>query len=322
MRDPVPLAAYLLPLAGALFTACVATRTPVVRACIGVDGNSTAPSGGKLRILPSLVPGVQIDSARWSVGATTVDMGAVENLGYTASLRANRIVARHELALVYEAPNAPVTIDADLFVDDTGTVIRPSLDSVFLDPNVPVLVHRSVSVSIGTTTGRTSGLRYCPSTVRIVPRERLAQILEPRLADSAFRAARLAEHAARSPGELKVVFDTIVASGLGVGLEVGAAVNSTDTTLHDVVIAAIATRHLEPGTQAGPRNPIIDTLEYGVASIGPHRLVVFAGEPPDAVPPLAWVAYPQSSVKGRRIAGFADRNRVSSTHSPPVPQGR
>jgi hypothetical protein len=321
----VTIAARALPLAGVLFTACVATPTPVVRACKGVEGYTSAPSGGRLRILPSMVPGVQIDSARWSVGASTFDIGAGENLSYKTTLRSNRIVARHELALVYEAPNAPVTIDADFFAPDSSTTeIKPPSDSALLEPGVPLPVYRIVSLSSGISTGRTSVLRYCPRTVRAVPRERLAEILEPRLGDPAFRAKRLAEHGSNSPGPLKIVLDTIVEPGLGGGLMVGAAVNMSDTTLRDVVIAAIATRHLEAGTTASPRNPTIDTLEYGVASIGPHQLVVFAGEPPDAIPPLAWVAYPQSSIKGRRIAGFADRNRVTWTRSfpSPVPQSR
>jgi hypothetical protein len=298
-------------------TACVVTPNPVVKACIGVNGYTSAPSTGKLRILPSRVPGVEIDSAYWSVRAGTFDAGAGEDLSYHVTLRSNRIVARHELALVYEAPNAPVTVDADFYAPNpASTEIKPIVDSAFLAPGVPLEVHRIVTLSAGMFTGWTSVLRYCPATVRVVPRARIAEILEPRLADSAFRARRLAAYVSRSPGPLKIVFDTIVDSGLGVGIKVGAAVNTADTTLHDVVIAAIVTRQLEVGTAASPQNPNIDTLEYGVVTIGAHKLVVFSGNPVNAAPLLAWTTYPQSSVKGRRIAGFDDQNRVSSTRIP------
>src|SRR5690242_10061951 len=95
-----------------LVTGCVATSTPRIRACAA--GGGSPASEGTLRILPSTVPGVEIDSAYWRTGAGTEDIGAWEQLGYRSRLRAHRTVRRNELAIIYEPGDSATSLDADV----------------------------------------------------------------------------------------------------------------------------------------------------------------------------------------------------------------
>jgi hypothetical protein len=298
-RVPASFAApWLLTLLMMATTACVATSAPRVRACLA-PGMSSAPSSGMLRILPSQVPGVAIDSAYWQTGAGTQDIGTWEVLAYSARLRTSRRVRLAELAILYDEQEArplpDVSVERDMEPGDTRTSVRS-------------LRFRSTL-----RVGQWSGARSCPRTVRLVPRDRLAFKMMPGLAsDSVRESARRALRPGGSP--LVVVKEALIGDWDPQRTAiVGAAVNTADTALTDMIIALVVVRgsHPRAASPAQPGDLIEDTLEYRVGRVEPHAWVGFAGGSIAANEIVERVSYPAGRIAGRPIPTLGTVARVS-----------
>ena len=295
---------------GALFAVTVVGCLPSVpsaplgvRACLAPGANAaSAPSRGALRVLPSSVAGVAIDSASWHTAASTEDLGANEFLSFRSTLRSERPVARGELAIVYEIDGQPPLISADFLVlSGDGNIASLSDTTVVLKPGVEATYIRSLRVRTGFRITGPSAVSFCPNgAVRLMSRNDLALYLEHRRARDDARPQPRAGDSTTTP--LIVLADTTVDVGGFTSLITGVVLNTADTTVHDVVVAAIVDVMV-----AGQR----DTIEYRQSEIPAHASAGFSGtslHPPERI--LRWTSYPASAVS-RPIAGAADQYRAS-----------
>ncbi|MFL5607835.1 MAG: hypothetical protein ACJ8AD_15395 [Gemmatimonadaceae bacterium] len=298
-----------------LLTACVsvATHTPGVTACLTSGSpESNAPSRGALAIIPSQVPGVEIDSATWSTYAETMDLSAVERLTYVAHLRATRDVWVDEVALLYETPGARSTAGGlDDFGDATPRYVYQR-GGAFLRPGTPRRAMVFVSLQNGSRIGLTSALRYCPRSVRLIPQRDLALHLQPLVAEARQRAWVIEAHS-QDTVPLVVVADTLVELAYAWSVVTGAALNTTDTTLHHMVVAFVLQKLSNKyATVSAADSAGRDTLEYYLDSIPPHALVGFAGGQYEYLERVIQrTTYPSSTIRGRPIAGYLDKHRSS-----------
>lgn len=303
MRLPVVVVASVLA------SACYVTEKPVVQACRTEGDAGPAPSEGALHVLPSEVSGVALDSASWQVRGGSPDGGPVEYLILSATLRSRRTVPDQEVAVVYDAPGPHANIDEMLFEKNVEGRTR--------GPNEPLLVaggHITVemarTVRSGDVIGPHSALSYCPRTARVVPRKALALALAPDLRTPEGQAARL--HSAKSTGPLVVMMDSVLKDGTIDGFVVGAALNTTDSTLKDMVVGLVVRR--DTTVQEGSSRRSVDTLEYFVGDVAPHAVAPFsAGTLSYDERVIARVAYHSTDVHGRQIAS-GDANHASQAH--------
>lgn len=290
--------------------ACVATSTPRIRAC--ADGGSA----GALRILPSKVPGVEIDSATWRTGASTEDIGAREWLIYQSRLRASRDVHRNELAILYEPQRPSAILDAEL--SSEGPPVFISEDTLLTDLQAAgstATTARVVEVGAGFRVGKWSAVRYCPSTVQLVARSEVPFLLMPRLlSDSVRLAAERSEAARHSP--LVVVKDSVAQAGWQPA-RVWAAINVADTALTDMVVALVVAGPGSNSDEAVRSGRIVeDTVEYHVGRVPARGRVGFVGGSVgyrESV--VERISYPASAVTGRAIPRLGSTRRVSRAHA-------
>jgi len=300
MRLPIVLVASVL------VSACVVTETPVVQACRTTRDSGPAPSMGEFTILPSLVPGVEITHASWQVRGEKDDGPPVENLYLSATLRATRTVPQEEIAVVYDTPGSHAIID--------DALLQENVESYNLDSARPFLVADSEKtawygkqIQASYRIGPNSALSYCPRTVRVVPRSALALALSPELETPQGQAARLRSAGTHSP--LTVIMDSVVQDRSGLGLVVGAALNTTDSTLRDMVVGLVVVSDSVAGNDADSTRHA-DTLEYRVGDVAPHSLAPFSGGSMrfrEGV--TARVAYHATDVRGREVALSGQRPR-------------
>jgi hypothetical protein len=308
---PATMRLHLLALASAFTTACVSTETPVVAACRTAAGVDTARSGGTLTALPSLLPGVQITQASWRTHASSGDGVATEYLVFSTTLHADRKVEQPEIAILYDAPGAHAVVDNG-FVDEGAQQFQLSDDAPFLDAGARRTTTRAVPVRTGYRVARTSALDYCPRTVRVVPRNTIALELMPKLRTVEGRAALLQVATRADASPLVVLIDTAVSDGPGSSLVTGAALNTTDSTLTNMVVALIPATSGARSPQEGAGRPSVDTLEYFVGTVPPNAIATFAGgwlNEGERI--VARVTYRSTDVSGRPVAGNAHRHRVS-----------
>jgi len=294
--------------AGLFVTACWKTEKPVVHACgtPGVFGSE--PSEGAFTILPSRVPGLEITDASWRTRGGSEEFVYTELLSLRATLHASRTIPQDEIAVVYDAPGPHAFVDASLLEADR--------DQYHLNRAAP-LVDSGGRLTVGLARelrsswwiGPHSALTYCPRTVRAVPLSALVLTLVPELETRQGQAKRL--RTSRQTAPLAIIMDTLVDYGLGSDLSVGAALNTTDSTLHDMVVGLVVER--PPGAyqpEDGPPSP--DTLEYFVGSVPPHALVGFGGGQFVGVwKVVRRVAYHPADVSGRAIAEKDEYHRAS-----------
>lgn len=287
---------------GAFTTACVTNETPVVSACRTTDGSGSASSGA-LTALPSLLGGVTITKAAWRTHASTPDGVPTQYLIYSATLHADRKVEQGEIALIYDAPGAHTVVD-NAFFNEGADQFQLSNSAPLMDAGAERTVSRMVQLRSSYRIGRASTLQYCPSTVRVVPRSILALELAPGLRTAEGQVALLRRVLGKDVSSLVVVMDTVVSDSPGSTLLVGAALNTTDSTLTDMVVALVPTR--TPGTET------VDTLEYLVGDVPAHAVVPFAGGwLNDGERIVGRTAYRSTVVKDRPIAGDVHQHRVS-----------
>jgi hypothetical protein len=302
----------------ALGTACVATSTPRIRAC-AASGGSPA-SEGTLRILPSTVPGVEIDSAYWRTGAGTEDMGAWEQLSYYSRLRASRTVRRNELAIIYEPHDSAMIVDADIASPLLGRDVVAAMDRAHADLHAQdtTTTDRHIRLGGGFRVGKWSAASYCPRAVQLVERNEVPFLLMPRLTSDSVRsaAARIAA-ARRSP--LVVVKDTLLAAGaFGTSVLALAAINVADTTLADMIVALVVVRPVQSRDSSahGVGQAVEDTIEFHVGPVAARGRMGFVGGElryPEGI--AERLAYPAASVTGRTIPRLGEMGRVSDARA-------
>ena len=296
------------PLATLVLVGCVATSSPRVRAC-------TPPAaGGALTILPSEVSGVRIDSAFWSTGAGAQELGTYEALSYYARLRAARRVERSELAIIYDERGSHPVLDLDIESWRQGREL--AVQQPPLTPGDTTTVTRSVVRNGSFRTGKWSVFDYCPRSARLVARNELAFALMPRLTSDSVRSAA-SDGVRRSGSPLVVVKDTLVSGrqyGADASSYVGAAINTADTALADMMVALVVLKPVDPTAGSATRmgTLIEDTLEYHVGPVPARGRVGVVGNAPRYREGIAErISYPAARVTGRRVAPPGGRIRVS-----------
>lgn len=297
-----------------LTTACYKTEKPVVQACRPPGWFKSAPSEGSFTILPSRVPGVQITNASWRTRGGSDEFVNTENLWLSTTVHAERRVPKEEVAIVYDAPGPHAIVD-EILLEEGATEYNLGRSTPFLEPGGSKTVGHAISLRSAFWIGRNSALTYCPRTVQVVPRNSIALALAPELDTPRGQTARLRLVEAISP--LTVIMDSAFAKEPSSGLVVGAALNTTDTTLHDMVVGLVVSLDtITPSLyEGGPRQA--DTLEYFVGDVAPHALAPFAGaflRGTERI--IGRVSYHPADVR-RRVATSAEINRASSVFSGP-----
>jgi hypothetical protein len=300
----------------ALPAACVATSAPRIRAC---SGGSSAASEGTLRILPSTVAGVEIDSAYWQTSAGTQDIGTWEHLVYYSRLRASRTVRRNELAILYEPNTSSAILDAEVSSTWLGPAMIDSEDTLLtnLHAGETTTTAHLVQLNSGFRVGKWSAVRYCPSAVQLIARGEVPFLLMPRLASD---SARLA--AARTPTRLSplvVVKDSVLEPcWRGKPAVMWAAINVADTTLADMVVALVVVGPASGSDTAlhGAGLAAEDTLEYRVGAVAARGRAGFVGGGLRCGERIVErLAYPATRVAGRAIPPVGEWKRVSRAHA-------
>ena len=244
--------------------ACVAVDHPSLRACASNGGGGIAGSaGGRLRIVPSLVPGVELQKASWNTYARTMDLGATEGVEYHVTLRSTRDVPDTDVAVVYEQrTETGVTsqlLDSYLRVDNTSEIDE---DPRLHQKDLPRVIIFTVEGNSGIGTGLLSSSTSCPVAVRVVPRNLLALYVQAGLSLAEQPEARIARirGSRAAPDTATVhVLSTMHYSGDNDDLYGMVVENTADTAVRNMVVAL--------GVQVGSQ---IDTLEFVFRTVAPR----------------------------------------------------
>ena len=296
-------------------SACVATATPALLACDA--GAERGPTGGSLTVIPSLVPGVEIERASWRTWASTMDIGAQQGVSYHATLKSTRAEADTDYVVIYEARprSGPPRLTMDnMMVIDGGTVVRPlGRDARLHATGVSQSITKAIIVESGVKTGKTSPMQQCPRNVRIVPRRELVLYLRPGVSvtqdpDDVIATLR-ANYAGRDTNVVRIIATIGADSSL---FHFGALVENTADTVVTDVVAALAIAHTAEQMKYHQWKPAQDTIEFLIPRMGPHELVRVSGGYSWGEKVVATLAYPAASVRGRKIADDRVLHRVSA----------
>lgn len=300
---------HIAVIAMTLATACVVTKKPVVQACRAVAPSKGDLSEGSFTVLPSLVPGVEITNASWRVRVEK-DVVPVELLTFSTTIHGSRQIPQDEIALVYDAPGPHALVDATLLQEGV-TEYKLGHSAPLLQAGSSKTIRQSRDIGNASWFSRTSTLAYCPQTVQIVPLGSVALALQPDLITPGGQAARLAGYSGGRTPSLAIVLDTLVEDGPGGQLMVGAAVNTTDSTLHDMVVGLAFSTDSILSKRENPSQSL-DTLEYFIGSIAPHQTAAFAGGQLTGDERIvSRVTYRSMDVGSRPIAGARELHRAS-----------
>jgi hypothetical protein len=114
--------------AGAALLRCVMSSSQGVRACVSGSSLSLGPRGGPLRILPSRIPEVEIDTATWAFRAGMHEPGGPENLEFRLSLRSRHDSLDRQVVALFELRkrNGETVLYADdrLVLTDRGNDVE------------------------------------------------------------------------------------------------------------------------------------------------------------------------------------------------------
>jgi hypothetical protein len=322
---------------------CVLDERPGLRACAGGYPWQfrRGPSDGDLGIVPSALPGVEVDSAGWLTYASAVALGAEVRLVYAARLRLARRLELDSIALIYRAQGSRRLFSPEAHDEGWSTVIdgelqppqftgRPAVRR--MDPEdrehtvAPagslVRTERDLTIDNGPLVISSTGADICPRSVQVIPRQDLLRYVAPELFTSARIDDLLAKSRAGSaePSPLEVVFDTLLPDGrfgglITGGVVTGIAVNTTDSTLPPMVAAIVVDSAHPARPTDGPRTATLgtrDTLEYYLGPVAPRAVRTFlGGRRVDGEVVVERISYPASAIQDRRIATGLDRHWTS-----------
>jgi hypothetical protein len=257
---------------------CDTSDYPVpLRTCpSGADGQP--PSSGPIRVLPSGVAGLTLDSMRWDVREAWVDFGHQTTLDYRGRVVATRETPLWGVGVLYQwtkgsRPEYEHLGASFVFLKDSagsGTLVEFHRAR----PERPAPI-RDFRLAGGMRPPSSWG---CPATARLIRIMDAPDYLGLTAAVARDSAERLAALRARaSKGErLAILTDTLVRFPEDDGLTTpwlfaGVAVNLTGDTLHD---AAVWYAIDFSAIRGGP-----DTVVYMLGTVAPHALAPFAGGP-------------------------------------------
>jgi len=293
--------------------ACVLDGSPSVRACRdgGYHVASDRASGG-LRILPSSVAGIEVDTAAWKTFARVNGPSAETSLILTARLRADRPVDVDQLALIYRLGNGP---DAAAIVDArlrrpifTAPRASPATVAVvsWTEAGVPddsrnvkagrtIPTERLHTLEYGLYTGRTAPLAGCPTSVQLVRRTELALHLGSGRAWSRQRSGAAGD----GSQEARVVWDTLIDFGSVSEMVVGIVANPSNDTLKRPIATLALSPPLQVPTSLDATTRLsgepASVLEYALDTLAPGAVAGFAG---------GWLDYGEH-VAERSVRGLA-----------------
>jgi hypothetical protein len=251
-------------------------------------------SGGILRVIPSLVPGVELDAASWNTYAGTIDLGTTEGVEYHVTLRSTRDVPDTDIVVVYELrpKDGPPTLlpDARLVLAHTDEVQSLANDPRLHQKGRPRNVLLTSAGEPGLVSGVFSSASGCPVAVRIVPRNLLALYLRAGASLSDTPAALISRLGGGRPntnnGTLRILDAGDDAGFLGLVVE-----NTTDSVVANMVAAmpVFGDEHA-------------DTIEFLIAHVDPGAVVSFTTQAPHFKRVGSPMIYAAASVRGRAIA--------------------
>jgi hypothetical protein len=234
----------------------------------------------------------------------------VEILTFSTTIHGDRQISQDEIAVLYDAPGPHVLLDATL-LEEGRTEYNLGHSAPLLQAGGSKTIRQSREIANASWFSRASALAYCPRTVQVVPLSAVALALMPELRTPAGQAARLARFSAGQTPTLAVVLDTLVEDGPSGHLMIGAAVNTTDSTLNDMVVGLAFSTDSILSKRENPAQSL-DTLEYFVGSVAPHHTAPFAGGQLTGDERIvSRVTYHATDVAGRRIAGARELHRAS-----------
>lgn len=280
-----------------LTTGCIVLDgTPGMRTCSSGVGRylGFGPSSGVMRVLPSGVAGVEIDSTGWRTDAHLDGFGTSTVLALAVRIHAERPITSDSLALIYRTNADEGSARATIIDPRLGPAVYSrapaeleAISRAEFDPVRPIAagsdLRSEYSMNVGGggfLSGPTVWSAACPVSVQLVPHRDLALYLFPgrfspatvaRLADS----VRLAD-ATQADANAVVIWDSTVAWGFGFTTVIGVVANRGDTPVSDPV-AWLSVEH-DPASRAQALpGSATDTLEYPLGPIAPHEIAGFAG---------------------------------------------
>jgi hypothetical protein len=311
----------------------VLDEQPGLRAC-GGNLLTSSPSEGALRVLPSAVQDVTIDSARWRTYVGPSGLGFRVLLVYTARVLTKRLIPLDSIALIYRATGTPkgwmaafvengwgwstvvdVALRAPILTAEPNAAPADYRDFAIIPAGSAILTERDLDIDQGGFVIMPSnGANVCPQSVQVVRRQELLRYLLPDEVTPSRLKARLAARP-RAVQPLEVAFDTLLPDGLLGELVAGVALNTTDSALPPMV-AAIVVDNANPILPSRVEVPdslrTRDTLEYYLGPIGPREIRTFVGgRRSSSAIVVDRVTYPAASVQGRPVATGLNRHWVS-----------
>jgi len=264
--------------------------------------NGDFPSEGPIRVFPSEVPELTLDSARWSTRKVQMGLGSSAlSLAIEGRILASREIPLGSVAVLFESRRDSVT--ALRLIETRFSTVRPDVlyklgrsEQVYFlraMPSRPAPVQFAEIINLTMAPFNRASDLGCPAQLRIVRQMNLPIYLGlvARVArDSATLLARLRARPGEALRPIEILFDSAVATshpsgGASLGLDrvsVGVAVNTTGQELHGVAVALI--QSFGPGRG--------DTLVFPVGDVAPHALIPFGG--------------PTAFVPGERRIGWTD----------------
>lgn len=292
-------------------------ESPPIHAC--AEWGDSAASGGELEVLPSLVPGLEVDSAGWRTDAHSVDLSTETLLILASRIRVTRDIAFDSLALVYGTKGPRIA--------NHVAIADPDLSSpLYTSPDPDLVEDRDGTQLKADTLLRTERIYFlndgtkpridvCPATVRLVPRHAMALHMFPGRFEQLARedTTPSESNGAGVPTSLKVIWDSAVSRSFTTPMPLGVVRNHSDSSITGAVAALVLHKAKpRPGLASSAPADSVDTLEYILPTVPPRGVVGFSGgsfEYLDSI--VDRPTYLGSTVRGRRVATERERYRVS-----------
>ena len=289
-------------------TACVPVDHPPLRACATLGtGSFLGSTGGPLRIIPSLVKGVELEKASWSSYAGGRETAAVDGVDYRVTLRSTRDVPDTDVAVVYElrSPKGPPTLEPDtkLFLYSTTDYRLLGEDPLLHRTDMPQDIQFKVESAYGLISGVVSSTKACPTAVRVVPRMQLGLYLHSGASLADDPAALVARLRTNRPGTdmnaLRVLDVTQVHREFEGDISV-VVENMTDTVVTDM-FARVPVFGFE----------LKDTVEFLIPRIEPRAVISLRSTVPFLESAGSGTIYPVATLRGRAAADQAHQHLAS-----------
>lgn len=158
----------LLFLSLQLSSGCFPQHATPLSSCVAVLGTPSA--GGPLRILPSMLPGITIDSARWESETSSPEMSTQTSVIYRAYVTASTTIALSQFAIQFRSSEPK----EDSILRTPGRMLLKRCHVAYdciqgggdsLRPQQPRL-----AIAFRSVLGKRPGPWGCPQSVQVVDR--------------------------------------------------------------------------------------------------------------------------------------------------------